>query len=258
MKTHFVPIALLLSLSLLSALPIVRAGEPSEKTPAATAPASPQTAHTVERDVKVRLQYLLYLPKDYDKKEAWPLVLFLHGAGERGDNLDLVKKHGPPKLIEEGKSFPFLVVSPQCPENKWWEPVALTALLDEIVAKYKIDKDRVYVTGLSMGGFGTWSLAAHTPKRFAAIVPICGGGEAVAAQVSAARAHLGLPRGEGPGRAAGPSEAMVDALKQAGGNVKFTIYPNAGHDAWTETYANPKLYEWLLEQKRSGDEKKEK
>ena len=131
-------------------------------------------------------------------------MLFLHGAGERGNDLNLVKKHGPPRLVEEGKSFPFVIVSPQCPENHWWEPVALTGLLDEIVEKYKIDKDRIYVTGLSMGGFGTWSLAAYSPKRFAAIVPICGGGEAVAAKVFAPRACLGLPRSEGPGRAAFP------------------------------------------------------
>jgi predicted peptidase len=217
---------------------------------------SPQTAHTVERDVKIHLHYLLYLPKDYQQKEAWPLLLFLHGAGERGDNLKLVKKHGPPKLIEAGKSFPFVIVSPQCPDSKWWEPVSLTGLLDEIVEKYKIDKDHVYITGLSMGGFGTWSLASYTPKRFAAIVPICGGGEAIAARYLP---HLPAWVFHGAKDSVVPlsrSQVMVDALKQAGGNVKFTIYPNAGHDAWTETYNNPELYEWLLKQKRDGDEKK--
>ena len=111
------------------------------------------------------------------QKDSWPLMLFLHGAGERGDDLELVKKHGPPKLIEAGKDFPFIVVSPQCPQGRWWEPVELATLLDEIVEKQKVDKDRIYVTGLSMGGFGTWSLAAFQPGRFAAIVPICGGGE---------------------------------------------------------------------------------
>ncbi len=249
MKTPVVPIALLLSIAWLAPR-IAYADEPSTNAPAATATASLETAHALERDVKVRLQYLLYLPKDYDKKEAWPLMLFLHGAGERGDNLDLVKKHGPPKLIEEGKSFPFVVVSPQCPENQWWEPVALTALLDETVEKYKIDKDRIYVTGLSMGGFGTWSLAAYAPKRFAAIVPICGGGEAIAARYLPHVPTWVFHGAKDPVVPLSRSEAMVDALKQAGGNVKFTVYPNAGHDAWTETYANPKLYDWLLEQKR--------
>ncbi len=131
----------------------------------------------LDRDVKVHMKYLLQLPNDYDQQESLPVLLFLHGAGERGDNLDLVKKHGPPKLIEAGQEFPFIVVSPQCPEGRWWEPFELAALLDEIVEKYKVDQDRIYVTGLSMGGFGTWSLAAYQPKRFAAIVPICGGGE---------------------------------------------------------------------------------
>ena len=78
------------------------------------------------------MKYLLYLPKDYDQKESWPLLVFLHGAGERGDNLDLVKKHGPPKLIEAGKQFPFIVLSPQCPDGQWWDTFTLTALLDEI------------------------------------------------------------------------------------------------------------------------------
>ncbi len=247
MKAHIAPIIMLLSFSPLATPQVVHADGPSEKPPAASAPASPQTTHTLERAVKVRLEYLLYLPKEYDKKAAWPLMLFLHGAGERGDNLDLVKKHGPPKLVEEGKSFPFVLISPQCPADRWWNPVALTALLDEIVEKYKIDKSRIYVTGLSMGGFGTWSLQAHTPKRFAAIVPICGGGEAIAARHLPHVPTWVFHGAKDPVVPLARSEAMVDALKQAGGNVKFTVYPNAGHDAWTETYANPKLYDWLLE-----------
>jgi len=126
---------------------------------------------------KVKMKYLIYLPKDYDQKDSWPVLLFLHGIGERGDNLDLVKKHGPPKLIAAGKQFPFIVVSPQCPNTHWWDTAELTALVDEIGKKYKVDQDRIYLTGLSMGGFGTWALAAYQPNRFAAIVPICGGGD---------------------------------------------------------------------------------
>ena len=139
--------------------------------------AGQQKPHDLERTIKVTMKYLLYLPNDYDQKEAWPLMVFLHGIGESGDNLELVKKHGPPKLIAAGKQFPFIVVSPQCPKNSWWEPLELKTLLDEIVEKYKVDTNRIYLTGLSMGGFGTWSLAAMQPDRFAAIVPICGGGE---------------------------------------------------------------------------------
>src|SRR5437762_10876627 len=131
-----------------------------------------------EITVKVKLDYLLYLPEGYDKEEkAWPLLLFLHGAGESGRDLNKVKIHGPPKLIEAGKSFPMIVVSPQSPRMGWDVPT-LNALLDEIVVTHKVDRDRIYVTGLSMGGFGTWGLAAAYPDKFAAIMPICGGGDA--------------------------------------------------------------------------------
>ena len=201
--------------------------------------------------VPIEINYLLYLPKDYANQESWPLLVFLHGSGERGDNLDLVKKHGPPKLIAEGKDFPFIVASPPCPKGKSWEPVELIALLDELGSKYKVDADRVYITGLSMGGFGTWRLAAVAPERLAAIVPICGGGESFTT-----RSFASLPVWAFHGAKDGAvplerSQVMIDALKKNGGNPKFTIYPDAEHDSWTETYANPELYEWLLAQKRS-------
>jgi predicted peptidase len=205
----------------------------------------------LDTQVKVQMAYLLYLPPDYDKQESWPLVLFLHGSGERGSDLELVKKHGPPKLIAAGKDFPFVVVSPQCPLEKSWEPLELTALLDEITRIYKIDSDRIYVTGLSMGGFGTWRLAAYTPERFAAIAPICGGGETGWAK---RLVHLPVWAFHGAKDASVPlerSQAMVDALKKNGGDAKLTVYPDAEHDAWTATYDNPQFYEWLLAQKKS-------
>lgn len=221
------------------------------QTDLAAADAGQQKPAVLDRSVKVTMKYLLYLPKDYDQKEVWPLMLFLHGAGERGDNLDLVKKHGPPKLVAEGKQFPFIVVSPQCPNGRWWEPVELKALLDEIVEKYKVDKDRIYVTGLSMGGFGTWSLAVYQPNRFAAIVPICGGGEPIIAKVLAYPPTWVFHGAKDPVVPLERSEKMVEALKKNGGTVKFTVYPNAGHDSWTEAYNDPQLYEWLLQQKRT-------
>jgi predicted peptidase len=214
---------------------------------------SRQQPGDLERSFKVTMKYLLYLPKDYDQQAAWPLLLFLHGAGERGDNLDAVKKHGPPKLIEAGQDFPFIVVSPQCPRDRRWEPFELAALLDEIVEKHKVDQDRIYVTGLSMGGFGTWSLAAYQPKRFAALVPICGGGEPIIAKLFGPIPAWVFHGGKDPVVPLERSEKMVEALKKAGGNVQFTVYPEAGHDSWTETYANPQLYEWLLQQKRTAD-----
>lgn len=211
---------------------------------------SSQTSQRLDVTVKVEMDYLLALPKDYEKKEAWPLVLFLHGAGERGDDLALVKKHGPPKLIGEGEDFPFILVSPQCPKDVWWEPIELTALLDQVTRTHKVDEDRTYVTGLSMGGFGTWRLAAHTPNRFAAIAPICGGGEAYWARRFSHLPTWAFHGAKDQGVPLVRSQAMVDAMKEEGGEPKLTVYPEAKHDSWTETYNNPQFYEWLLAQKR--------
>jgi len=213
-----------------------------------------QQAAQLNTTVKVQLSYLMYLPKDYEKQESWPLLLFLHGSGERGDDLELVKVHGPPKLIAAGKDFPFIVVSPQCPKDRRWEPIELVALLDDIAEKHTVDGDRIYVTGLSMGGFGTWQLASYAPDRLAAIAPICGGGEKYWAKQFA---HLPVWAFHGAKDTGVPlerSQFMVDELKKNGGNPRLTIYPEAGHDSWTETYNNPELYEWLLEQRRSPKE----
>ena len=206
-----------------------------------------------EVNVKVKIDYLLYLPVGHGSDQKfWPLVLFLHGAGESGDDLNKVKKHGPPKLIEQGKNFPFIVVSPQS-RGRGWDPPTLNAMLDDIIANYKVDRDRIYLTGLSMGGFGTWALAAAHPEKFAAIAPICGGGNPADAKklkdlpiwvFHGAKDSVVRP---------GQSEVMVKALKDAGAeNVKFTLYPDANHDSWTVTYDNPEFYEWLLKQKRGA------
>jgi len=218
-----------------------------------------QVKKRFERTVQktVALDYLLYLPPGYgqDEQKQWPLLLFLHGAGERGNDLDLVKRHGPPRLIAEGKEFPFIVVSPQCPQNSWWnlhvEDLAL--LLDELESQYRVDRNRIYLTGLSMGGYGSWHLAVESPGRFAAVVPICGAGLpffGFPARVQALRdvpiwVFHGAKDEVVPLR---ESEILVEELRKVGGNVRFTVYPDAGHDSWTETYANPELYEWLLEQ----------
>ena len=202
----------------------------------------------------VRAAYLLSLPAGYTKspKKKWPVLLFLHGAGERGANLELVKIHGPTKLIAHGREFPFIVVAPQCPAEEWWRPDVLAALLDDIERRYRVDKQRVYVTGLSMGGFGTWSLALEFPHRFAAIAPICGGGHWWAVPRIK---HLPVWVFHGTRArlvASARSAAMVAALRQCGGNVKFTTYPDADHDSWTATYENPELYQWLLRHKRKA------
>jgi predicted peptidase len=211
-----------------------------------------QVAGTLDTQVRVKLNYLLYLPDDYEKDESSPLLLFLHGAGERGEDLELVKRHGPPRLIEEGKSLPFIVLSPQCTKDRWWatEVVQLTALLDEIIAKYKVDQDRIYITGLSMGGFGTWTMAAYTPRRFAAIVPICGGGDLVMTRTLAHMPIWAFHGAKDPTVPVRRSQQMIDALKKENNEVKLTIYPDALHDSWTATYNNPAVYEWLLQHKR--------
>ena len=198
------------------------------------------------------LNYLLYVPPEYseDHTTRWPLMLFLHGAGERGDDLEKVKIHGPPKLVAQGKHFPFIIVSPQCPSDEWWLPVQLSDLLDEISATYRVDQDRIYVTGLSMGGYGAWSMAIEYPSRFSAIAPICGGGDS---SDVARIAHLPIWVFHGAKDSVVPlkrSEDMVEALKKVGGQVTFTVYPEADHDSWTETYNNPELYEWFLQNRR--------
>ena len=213
---------------------------------------APQSIQSLNTQVDVKLNYLLYLPEDYDQKDDWPVLLFLHGSGERGDDLNKVKFHGPPKLIEQGQEFPFIVVSPQCPTGYWWESIELVALLDEINSKYKVDEDRVYVTGLSMGGFGSWRLANYAPERIAAIAPICGGGEPYwtkrFANLPVWAFHGAKDTGVPPQR----SQVMIDALikNKANPKPKLTIYPEAKHDSWTQTYDNPEFYKWLLKQNR--------
>lgn len=212
-----------------------------------------QDGHLFEKTISKTLscKYLLFLPEGYGEKEQkWPLILFLHGAGERGDDLNKVKVHGPPKIVEGGKDLPFIVVSPQCPQEQWWSNEVLINLLDDIESRYEVDKERIYLTGLSMGGFGTWSLASSYPERFAAIAPICGGGEPILAGLlrdvpvwvfHGAKDELVPPK---------RSEEMVEAVRRKGGDVRLTVYPEAGHDSWTQTYQNEKLYDWFLSHRK--------
>ena len=212
--------------------------------------ADAQKPERLSATIVVEMDYLIYLPKDYEKQKSWPLMLFLHGGGERGTDLNVVKMHGPPQLVAQGKDFPFIIVSPQCPERRIWEPMVLLALLDDIEKKYKVDPDREYVTGLSMGGVGAWSIAANAPHRFAAIAPICGNGETAWTERLVHLPVWAFHGAKDKGSPVEKTQAMYDAHKKFGGNPKLTIYPEAGHNAWTETYNNPEFYEWLLAQKR--------
>jgi predicted peptidase len=218
-----------------------------------------QLAHVRETAITrtLRLPYLLSLPADYsnDPEKKWPLMLFLHGAGERGLNdMVLLRKHGIPRVVEE-RDLPFITVSPQCPPNSWWADYRpeLLALIDHVSGTHRVDATRVYLTGLSMGGFGSWHLAAENPQRFAAVVPICGGGvwaygfpeRVLALKNTPVWAFHGA---KDPTVPLAESETLVNKLQACGGKVRFTIYADAGHDSWTETYNNPDLYAWLLEQ----------
>lgn len=198
----------------------------------------------------VEMEYLLYLPDGYenDTTKKWPLMLFLHGAGEQGTDLSKVKAHGPAMHVDQGKKYPFILVSPQA--QRGWKTEMLFNLLTSISKEKRVDTDRIYLTGLSMGGFGTWDLAMKHPELFAAIVPICGGGDPK--DIWKLR-HMPVWCFHGEKDQIVPiksSERMVNALKEYCSNVQFTVYPDVWHDSWKKAYEDPKLYEWLSEQER--------
>ncbi len=215
-----------------------------------------QTAQSVEvksADGKSStLHFWLFTPKGYQPQGApdskkWPLMLFLHGSGERGDNLELVKVWGPSKLVAGNPNFPFVLVSPQCPAGERWNVDHLDQLLDQAISRYNVDPNRVYVTGLSMGGSGTWALAAKCPRRIAAAIPICGGGDP-----ETAAALIDVPIWVFHGEADSvvdieESRKMMSAVLAVGGKkIRITTYAGVDHNSWTATYANPQIYEWLL------------
>jgi predicted peptidase len=251
-RLRFLPIAAIF-------LPLVLATFAPAKDapgPAASAVGSPvqtgQHPGHFEKQITIELNYLLYLPDDYakDPDKKWPLIFFLHGSGERGTNLNMVKRYGPPKIVEAHKDFPFVVVSPQCPPDTGWHTLELNGLLDQILADYHVDPDRVYLTGLSMGGFETWDWAVQNADRFAAIAPMCGG-----SNVSMAHRLTNLPiwvfHGDAdPVVPVARSDEMVAALKALGADVTYTRYPGVGHDCWTRSYDNPDLYTWFLSHHR--------
>jgi predicted peptidase len=205
--------------------------------------------------VRVEGRFLLALPKGFDAKAGtrWPLLIFLHGSGEAGTDLDKVTVHGPPRLMKEGQSLPFIVASPQSTYQfpyGGFDPVELDAMLDELLARLPVDPDRVYLTGLSLGGMWSYGWASLRPGRFAAIVPISGAWnpeDACRLKSVPVRAFHGAKDDVVP---VAHEQAMVEAIRACGGDATLTVYPDAGHDAWTRTYADPALYAWLLTQRR--------
>jgi predicted peptidase len=203
-------------------------------------------------DKDLTLRYLVFLPDNLKDKESWPLMLFLHGAGERGDDIELVKKWGPPGFVEERKDFPFILISPQCPADQSWEAESLALLVDHLAGALPVDKQRMYVTGLSMGGYGTWSLLAKHPKLFAAAVPICGGGDPKTAETIKEIPIWAFHGDQDEAVNVEQSREMVKAIQDAGGaKVKLTVYPGVGHNSWSQTYDNQDVYDWLLSHKRA-------
>lgn len=193
--------------------------------------------------------YQMFLPRGYlvSGDRRWPLLLFLHGSGERGNELARVKVHGPPKIADRTPNFRFVTVSPLLPADEDWDEAKLEAILDYVVAHARIDRSRIYLTGLSRGGHATWRWAAAKPGIFAAIVPISGSGDPSQAcklkdtpiwAFHGDRDDIVNPIG---------SVAMIEAVRSCGGKPRLTIYHDTGHDAWTRTYDNPALYAWLLD-----------
>ncbi len=203
--------------------------------------------------IHAEINYLMFLPKTYTKSgKPAPLIVFLHGSGERGNDLEKVKAWGPPAIVEKDADFPFIVVSPQIPQGQWWNSYLLKQMLDQVLANNNVDKSRVYLTGLSMGGFGTWDFATAYPEYFAAIAPICGGGNThlisrlknIPTRVFHGKKDEAVPEQQ--------SAMMVEALKKVGGNVEYTVLPEGGHvDAWVYAYSYEKnkgaLFDWFLQ-----------
>lgn len=197
---------------------------------------------------KTKLNYLLWLPAEYKKEKTrtFPLLIFLHGSGERGDSINLVKKHGPPSFVENRPDFPFITVSPQCPLGTWWNIDDLQVMLEQILLKYRVDASRIYLTGLSMGGFGTWAWACRYPDQFAAIVPVCGGGDIQFADELKNTPVWAFHGESDPVVPVNRTVEMVEAVNAAGGSARMTIYPGVGHDSWVKAYSDEELYKWML------------
>lgn len=196
-------------------------------------------------------RYQLFIPRHATdpKGREWPLLFFLHGSGERGDDIDRVKVHGPPKIADRDPDFPFILVSPLLPAGEDWDLAKLETILDKTLAILPVDRTRVYLTGLSRGGHASWRWAAADPGRFAAVAPVAGRGDPVAACALKAmpvwafhgdRDDVVIPEG---------SFTMVRAIRACGGHPRLTIYPDLGHNAWDPAYDDPALYLWLLKQR---------
>lgn len=239
----------------------------------ATLHATETVAKTFKAPDGTEVLYRYSAPEKIEEGKKYPLVLFLHGAGERGtDNLAQIK-HGVPAILAGAEKLnqPIFLIAPQCPPEQWWSaPVedrmslkdaggknplieAVLSLVAETAKEQPINPARIYVTGLSMGGFGTFDLLARTPETWAAAIPICGAGAPETAEkFKNVPVHIFHGAADDVVPPAG-SQAMFDALQKAGAkDAKLTLYPSVGHDSWTKTYADPEAIKWLFSQKKAN------
>ncbi|SHH09539.1 carboxylesterase family protein [Flagellimonas flava] len=215
-------------------------------------------SHLIEDEIetvsKENLRYYLYYPQDYESNpdKSFGLLLFLHGGGEAGGDLSELKENGPPKMLVEGKQFPFLVLAPQNPhKRKWWSTQAVIQLLDSVVAQNRIDESRIYLTGLSRGGGASWELATQYPKKFAAMAVVCGMAPLPYAHWIDKNMPIWVFHGDKDEViSVSESDKMVRKLKEMNYDVRYTRYEGVGHNSWSRAYANDSLYSWFNQQKR--------
>lgn len=199
---------------------------------------------------KATLKYILTAPTDFDGSESLPMIVFLHGAGERGNDLEKIKAHGIPKLFSKDENYEgirAITISPQCPEERTWYDFKwdVISLIDEVADKYNVDKSKISLCGISMGGFGTWEIALQVPEKLFKIAPVCGGGMSWRAwylRNTPIRVYHGGLDNIVP---LCMSEVMVNAIREQGGNVEFTIYEDLYHDCWTRAFEQTDLIAWL-------------
>jgi predicted peptidase len=233
---------------------------PSLAVAATNAPAGGFSDRVFKDAEGKEFKYVLFVPHDYSPDKAWPVILFLHGAGERGDDGAAQVKVGlGPAVAKREKTFPAIAVFPQCSSGGTWraesnsnDATRALQILAEVEKEYKIDANREYLTGLSLGGMGTWSIALKFPDRFAAIVPICGRGDTSQAAKIAQLPTWCFHGDEDRAVPVEGSRSMIAAMKDAGGHPKYTEYPGVGHNSWDQAYGTEELYTWLFQQKRSA------
>ena len=215
------------------------------------------TKHRWESDRYFNFGYVKYLPKDFDENKKYPLVFFLHGAGERGDDLDVAMRFGFMQHVRESDAdYPFILIGPQCPVRKYWAcyTESLLAFLDYICETLPVDRDRVYLTGISMGGTGTWMLAMADPERFAAIAPICGSGIVWNGAILAKTPILVYHGDCDESVPIHESMEMLRVVNRRGGKAQIKVIHGAKHNVWDLAYSGDELYTWLLSHKLTHEE----